>query len=214
MGPPENRVGHPHADVLETDPVTGRRTGLAAYAGRALRALKARRIPHAVIGAAALAARGLPRMTRDIDVVVPFDAAFRALDALGKAGFRSVTPVKKDEEPEPMYVLRDRAGSEVDLLVAVGEPESTVIAEAPRARLFGVQARVASLEHLVLLYLYSNQPKHLGDLARIVTETSVDLAAVERWLSDLHPEMVAVLRERVRLARRPPPPPSRPSRRG
>ena len=58
------------ADLLETNPVSGRRTRLPEQARRALRALKAAKIPHAVIGAAALAARGLPRMTKDLDIVV------------------------------------------------------------------------------------------------------------------------------------------------
>jgi hypothetical protein len=152
-------------------------------------------------------------MTRDLDVVVLIEDAFAALDALGRAGFRSLTPVRQDEDPEPMYVLRDSKGNEVDLLVAAGEPESTIVAEAPTATAFGVRAPVATLEHLVLMYLYSNQPRHMGDLARIVTETTVDLAAVERFLAEVHPEMLAVLRERVRAARHPAPPPPRPRRR-
>jgi hypothetical protein len=204
---------HPHADVVEVDPVTGRATGLAAYSRRALRALASGKVPHALVGAAALAVRGLPRMTRDLDVVVLIEDAFAALDALGRAGFRSLTPVRQDEDPEPMYVLRDSKGNEVDLLVAAGEPESTIVAEAPTATAFGVRAPVATLEHLVLMYLYSNQPRHMGDLARIVTETTVDLAAVERFLAEVHPEMLAVLRERVRAARHPAPPPPRPRRR-
>jgi hypothetical protein len=112
-----------------------------------------------------------------------------------------------------MYVLERRGGGEVDLLVAAAEPESTVVAEAKEAEVFGVPAPVASLEHLVLMYLYSNQPKHLGDFARIVTETTVDLAAVERYLADVHPEMLGVLKERVHRVRNPPAPLPRPARR-
>ncbi len=204
---------HPDADVLQVDPVTGRRTGLGAYARRALRALARAEVPYALVGAAALAVRGLPRMTRDLDVVVLLEDAFAAIGALEAAGFRSITPVVRSEAPEPMYVLKDREANEVDLLVAAGEPESTVVAEAPEASAFGVSARVASLEHLALMYLYSNQPRHLGDLARIVTETDIDLAAVERYLTDVHPEMLPVLHERVRLARQPAPSPARPPRR-
>jgi hypothetical protein len=201
-----------NADLLETDPVTGRRTGLANAARRALRALKQSKVPHAVIGAAALAARGLPRMTADLDVTVLTDDAFAALDALRDAGFRSVTPIKRKEAPEPMYVLRSESG-EVDLLVAAGEPESTVIAEAKPARLFGTTAPVATLEHLLLMYLYSNQARHLGDFARIVTETKADLGKVVRYLDEVHPEMLSVFRDRVRAAKQPPPAPSRPKRR-
>ena len=204
---------HPDADVLEVDPVTGRPTGLAAYARRALRALGRRDVPYALIGAAALAVRGLPRMTRDVDVVVVIEDAWAALRALEEAGFRSIAPVDRNSEPEAMYVLKDDGGNEVDVLVAAGEPESTIVAEAPTATAFGVEAPVATLEHLVLMYRYSNPPRHLGDLARIVTETTVDLPAVERYLAEVHPEMLPVLHERVEMARHPAPPPLRPPRR-
>jgi len=109
-----------------------------------------------------------------------------------------------------MYVLKDARGNEVDVRVAAGEPESTIVAEAPTAMAFGVRTPAATLEHLVLMYLYSNQPRHLGDLARIVTETNVDLSSVERYLADVHPEMLGVLRGRVEAARHPAPPPPRP----
>ena len=108
---------------------------------------------------------------------------------------------------------REYEGS-VTRTAAECEPESTVVAEAKPARLFGAVAPVATLEHLVLMYLYSNQPRHLGDLARIVTETSVDLDEVVRYLADVHPEMLPVLEDRVRAARQPPPVPARPARRG
>jgi len=88
-----------------------------------------------------------------------------------------------------------------------------VISEAKPARLFGVKAPVATLEHLVLMYLYSNQPRHFADFARIVTETPVDLASVEHYLRDVHPEMLEVFGERLRLAKAPPPAPPRPTRR-
>lgn len=198
------------ADLLEVDPVTGRRTGLASEARKALRALKDAGVAHAVVGAAALAARGLPRMTKDLDIVVRPDEAFTALDALEAIGLRSATPIARDEEPEPMYVLVGAGGSEVDLLVAAGEPESTVITEATPSAIFGTTAPVATLEHLVLMYLYSNQPRHLGDFARIVTEADVDLGRVTQFLEDVHPEMVSVLAERVQAARHPPPAPPRP----
>lgn len=192
--------------------MTGKRTTLAGAVRRALGALAKAEVPFAVVGATALAVRGFPRMTRDLDVVVLREDGFAALDALLGAGFESVAPVRRSEDPEPMYVLR-RGRNDVDLLVAAGEPESTIVAEAPRAKVFGTKAPVATLEHLVLMYLYSNQPRHAGDLARIVTESDVVLADVERYLMEVHPEMLSVLRDRVRAARNPPPAPPRPKRR-
>ena len=111
-----------------------------------------------------------------------------------------------------MIVFLDPATSvEVDLLVAAGDPEAMVCEEAPPATIFGVQAPVATLEHLLLLYLYSNQPKHLGDFAAIVISGRADLGAAERKLADIHPEMLPEWRRRVQEARQPPPAPPRPA---
>jgi len=199
-------------EIVEADPVTGKKTPLVVTARRALRALKRSDIPFAVIGATALGVRGLPRFTADLDVVVAREDALAALRALDDAGFAADPTIEPDEEPEAMYVMRHGRGT-VDVLVASAEPESTVIAEAPSTLVFGVDAPVATLEHLVLMYLYSNQPRHLGDMARIVVETNVDLPRVERYLADVHPEMLGVLEERVEAARHPPPAPPRPPRR-
>ncbi len=199
-------------EVVEANVVTGKPTPLVDTAKRALVALNLAEVPYAVIGATALGVRGLPRFTADLDVVVYREAAFEALDALTVAGFTPDVDVDRDAEPEALYVMRREKGT-VDVLVASAEPESTVIAEATRALVFGVDSPVASLEHLVLMYLYSNQPRHLGDLARIVVETNVDIAHVERYLADVHPEMLSVLSERVHAARHPAPAPVRPARR-
>jgi hypothetical protein len=146
-------------DLLVLDPVTGARTGLDATVRRALGALKASGAPYCVVGATALAVRGLPRMTRDLGVVVMIDDAPRAIEALRSAGLRP---------------------------------------EAP-------------LGHLLLLYLYSNQPKHLGDFAAIVTSGRADLGAAERTLAGIHPEMLEEWKRRVQQAEHPLPAPPRPA---
>lgn len=198
-------------EVVEADVVTGKKTPLVDTAKQALVALNGADVAYAVIGATALGVRGLPRFTADLDLVVYREDAFEALEVLVGAGF-TTSIYDSDAEPEALYVMRKGKGT-VDLLVASAEPESTVIAEAKRALVFGVEAPVASLEHLVLMYLYSNQPRHLGDLARIVVETDVDVAHVERYLADVHPEMLSVLSARVHAARHPAPSPARPARR-
>ena len=198
-------------DVLVTDPKSGKRTGLAGTIRRALRALAAADFPFCVIGATALAVRGLPRMTRDLDVVVLLDDAPKAWAALKDAGLEVATPLGTPDDPESMVVFVDpRTKVDVDLLVAAGDPEATAIDSAEHAEVFGVNAPVATLEHLLLLYLYSNQPKHLGDFASIVQSKLVDLTRVERLLSAMHPEMLGEYRRRIDAVRSPPPPPPRP----
>ncbi len=46
-----------------------------------------------------------------------------------------------------------------------------------------------------------------------MTESRVDVATVEGFLAEVHPEMLPELRERVRSAREPRPAPPRPTRR-
>lgn len=198
-------------DLLTLDPVTGKGTGLDRTVRRVLRALAASEVPYCVVGATALAVRGLPRMTRDLDLAVLIDDGAEAIATLRAAGLRPETPVGTAEDPEPMIVFVDPATSvEVDLLVSAGDPEATVIDEAPSAEVFGVPARVATLEHLLLMYLYSNQPKHLGDFAAIVQSGRADLARAEKLLALMHPEMLRDWRSRVEQAASPPPPPKRP----
>ena len=197
-----------------TDPKTGKGTGLAATVRRALKEMLATEIPFCVIGATALAARGLPRMTRDLDLAVMVDDAAAAWQALRMAGLEPSTPTGSIDDPEPMVVFADpRSGVEVDLLVAAGDPEAIVIDQAERAQVFGVSAPVAGLEHLLLLYFYSNQPKHLGDFASIVQSERADLASAERLLAEIHAEMLPEWRRRVHAARHPAPPPPRPPKR-
>jgi hypothetical protein len=198
---------------METDVTSGRRTRIAETARKALRALEAAKVPYAVVGATALGVRGLPRFSADLDVIVTIDDAFSALGALAAAGFKATPPVDREAEPEPMYVLSIGTGVDVDVLVAAGEPECTIISDAPRATVFGKSAPVATLEHLLLMYLYSNQLKHAADFARIVTEANPDLAGVERYLAEVHPEMLPVLRDRVASAKSPPAAPPRPPKR-
>src|SRR6266513_394601 len=69
-------------DVLVTNPQTGLSTGLDKTVRRAIKAMEASGVPYCVIGAAALAARGLPRMTRDLDLAILRDAANAGIAAL------------------------------------------------------------------------------------------------------------------------------------
>jgi hypothetical protein len=198
-------------DLLVTDPVTGRVTGLRRTVRRVLAAMRDAEIPYCVVGATALAMRGLPRMTRDLDLAVLIDEGARAIAALRAAGLRATTPIGEPDEPEPMIVFVDPVTEvEVDLLVAAGDPEATAIDRASETAVFGTPAPVATLEDLLLLYLYSNQPKHLGDFAAIVQSNLADLMAAERTLAIMHPEMLSTWSERVRQAKSPPPPPPRP----
>lgn len=199
-------------DALDWDIVTGRRTGLPQTIRKAVAALDRSRVPYAVAGAVALGARGCVRMTLDLDVVVLADDAETALRTLARAGFRGETELEADEV-EPQYVLIDPAtGMGVDVLVGFGEPEVSLVREATRIQLSGTRAQVARREHLLIQYLYSNQPRHLGDFAALVQQGRVSLSRVRALVAKMHPEMVPTLLARWEAAANPPPAPERPPR--
>ena len=198
-------------DTLVTDPRTGKTTGLAKTVRRAIKALEQSGIPYCVIGATALAVRGLPRMTRDLDIAVRAEDSRVAIAALRKLHFRQATPAASEQDDEFMVLFVDPAtGVEVDLLAAAGDPESTVIGQARKANTFGVLARVASLEHLLLLYLYSNQPRHFGDFGTIIQSGRADLKRAQEMLAEMHPEMLREWKRRVKEIEKLPPAPRKP----
>jgi hypothetical protein len=176
-------------ELADLDLVTGRRTGVPAAMRTALVSLRNAKIRYALVGAVALGVRGLPRMTRELEVIVSPESALAAHEALER---------------------NRRVVGKVDVVVAVAEPETTVLLEAAPERVLGVTVRVASLEHLLLMHLYSKQSEHIGDFARIVNESKVNLKRVEAWLKEEHPEMLSTFRRRVKDAQEPPEAPPRP----
>lgn len=190
--------------------VTGEPSGLPHTMRKALTALEASGVGYAVSGAVALGLRGSVRTTLDLDVVVLADEVPTTLETLSSAGFE--VPAVDESDLEPQYIVRDpETDVTVDVLVGFGEPEVSLIAEATVMQAAGVEARVARPEHLLISYLYSNQPRHLGDFASVAQSGQVTLAQLRGILSDTHPEMLPVLQERWDQAISPPPAPPRPT---
>lgn len=190
-------------EAIGWDLVTGRPSGLPATIRRAVRALERAEVRYAVTNGIALGARGYVRTTLDLDLLVSVDDLGDALAALTRAGFTGAS--LDEDEPEPQYVLDDpKTDATVDLLVGFGEPELSLLRGATRVRLGGLRPRVARPEHLLLSYLYSNQPRHLGDFASLVQGGKLDRAKVRALLGELHPEMLATFDRRWRRPSRRP----------
>jgi hypothetical protein len=165
-----------------------------------------------VTEAIALGLHGCVRATLDLDVVVLADELPQTVEGLRAAGFETEEVVYPDEI-EPQYVLTDpETRVTVDVLVGFGEPEFSLVDGATRMPAAGIEASVARAEHLLVSYLYSNQPRHTGDFAALVQSGELALPRVRELLADMHPEMVPVLEERWAAAENPPPPPPRPPR--
>ncbi len=165
--------------------------GVVDAAARAALSLDALGVRYALVGGLAVAARGEPRYTRDVDLAVHVsdDAqAERVLHGLSRRGYRIDTVVEQTRTKRLSTArLRHPADPEifVDLLFASSgiEPELVDAAERLSYRK-GLRLPVAGVGHLIALKLLSESDDRLQDridlsvLGRIATEADWSTAEV------------------------------------
>lgn len=163
----------------------------AAEAGLLIaRALETEGIPHALGGALALGAHGVPRGTLDVDVNV-----FVADDQLGTV-IRCLLGIGVEIEETPALAQARRdgmfvgrwAGMRIDVFV----PSIPFSSEAGRTRvqLEGSEGEAVwflSAEALSVFKLLFFRPKDIADLERLVAVQgdALDHAYVRRWIVDM-----------------------------
>ena len=157
------------------------------------RVLQALGAPHALIGAHAMAARGYPRFTVDIDLLTS-DA--HVLDPASWAGLvddgATVDPRKGDAE-DPLggvvhILLAD--GTDVDVIVAKWKWEAAVIERAEPMHVAGVKIKVPRTGDLILLKLAAGGYADLHDAAALLALAGDGaIPEVERHIDDVRPDV-------------------------
>ena len=161
-----------------------------------------------VFGAQAVAVRGAPRATQDIDVTI--DAAGVDVAALRQAlsarGFEDRHPELADElmVSGRVLVLRHESGMDLDLVLAGPGLEQLFLSRATPESLAGVTVPVASATDLVVMKLLSGRGKDLDDVRSVLAGGGVDVDEARSLLeqleaalgqSDLVPALDAALRD-------------------
>lgn len=156
--------------------------------------LDAAEVSYALIGAHAMAARGYPRFTIDVDVLTT-DA--RVLDAatwgpLIEQGAR--VDRRRGDADDPLagvvrIVLAD--ATNVDVVVGRWAWEQQVVARAERMHVLGVTIAVATTSDLILLKLAAGGHIDLHDAAALLALGDRDrvIADVEARLGDVRPDV-------------------------
>lgn len=153
-------------------------------------ALSGAGIECALIGAMALAARGVARSTLDIDLIVVRSEALerRIWGVLIDRG----TPVEirhgdASDPLEGLVRVRPERGPSIDVVVGRDAWQRGVIERAEPLVFAGTQVRVATAADLVLLKLHAAGPADRWDIEQLLggdDEQSL-VAAVERRLAEL-----------------------------
>ena len=131
-------------------------------------------VRYALIGAAALAARGVARSTFDIDLLT---VERRVLDAATWRSLGDDVDIRRGDADDPLAgVVRVTLGDEqpVDIVVGRHAWQSRVIDRAER---LGAGAPVALARDLVLLKLYAGGSQDLWDITELLRHAPGSLRA-------------------------------------
>ncbi len=152
--------------------------------------LSTRGIRHALIGAVAVAARGHPRSTLDMDFLTTDAAVLR--DEFW-AAFRSegvIIDVRQGDFEDPLrgmvrIVLPE--GEMVDIVVAKDQWQERILDRAELLDVGGRTIPVALTSDLILLKLFAGGPQDVSDIRALleVNDRNEVIAAVEAHLGDL-----------------------------
>jgi hypothetical protein len=157
---------------------------------RVLRSIDA---PHALIGAHAMAARGYPRFTIDIDLL---SSDTRVLASslwtpLVEAG--ASVDARKGDADDPLagvvhILLTD--GTDIDVVVAKWKWEAAVIERAEPMHVAGTEIKVPLLSDLILLKLAAGGYADLQDAAALLALADEQtIPEVEQHIADVRPDV-------------------------
>lgn len=131
------------------------------------------RIPHALIGAGALAVHGVIRSTLDQDLLA---VDGRALDSAQWKGLRDAeVDIRRGDADDPLAgVIRFRATGErdVDLVIGRGAWQRDIVSRAQPVRIGSTDINVATAADLVLLKLYAGGSQDKWDVEQLLAADS------------------------------------------
>jgi len=149
-----------------------------------LAALAAEKVPYCIVGGVAVTLHGVPRLTYDVDLVVPTTAeALGDLDrVLTSLGLRCRLPIRlvdladdtlraryRDENNLIAVTYTDPADPlrEVDILVSPPLPPAELVARSIVLQLQGIAVHVASVADLIALKRGTGRAQDRADVAHL-----------------------------------------------
>lgn len=140
-----------------------------------------------IIGAVAMAARGYPRETRDLDFAVnlPVERLREVAQAFSERGLDS--ELKEPDGDDPLGgVLRIKSGRELVEVVSFDNPPSggfpRLVTDALESatKIEGLPGLVAAPIDLILFKLYAGGPKSRNDILHLLEVVELDLDEITR----------------------------------
>lgn len=164
--------------------------------------LSAAGIPHAVIGAAAMASHGVSRATADVDLLTTLPQALLST-TWDPIMATSAIDIRRGDDDDPLGgVVRIARRGQLDVDVVVGKRawQRDCVSRAVAPVVGGVP--VVRREDLVLLKLYAGGPQDAWDIHQLLALPDDDslVAAVDQLVASL-PSDAQMLWQRIRNER-------------
>lgn len=166
-------------------------------------ALERSAIPHALIGAGALAVHGVARSTADIDLLTTHPASLDEGMWLELRSARAHVEIRRGDASDPLLgVVRVSSPGErpVDLVVGRAPWQAAIIARAGPARVGDATLRIVTAPDLILLKLFAGGPQDAWDIDQLLERAPELIAEVDALVTQL-PSDCAALWQRIRRAR-------------
>jgi predicted nucleotidyltransferase len=161
----------------------------ASVLGSVVQILEENQIPFALIGAAAMAARGVSRSTFDTDLfsVGPSTLDNSIWQALETDGIEVDVRHGDDDDPLLGVVRFVRDDQAIDLVVGRAAWQRDVIARATPTQVFSLNLPIVTVEDLILLKLYAGGIQDRWDIQQLLTSSSatVVLTDIDARISSL-----------------------------
>ncbi|MEX2231962.1 MAG: DUF6036 family nucleotidyltransferase [Cyclobacteriaceae bacterium] len=159
-------------------------------------ALNERKIPYMLSGSLAMSAYTIPRMTRDIDIVIDLDVNdIETFLQIFSPNFYFHRPgIEEEIRRRGMFnVIDHRSGYKIDFVVKKNTPYRKVEFERKRqAVIFGFETWLVSAEDLILSKLIWIQElqseKQIEDIKNLFENSTLDLSYIKRWIKELNLE--------------------------
>jgi hypothetical protein len=150
--------------------------------------------PHALIGAHAMAARGYPRFTVDVDLLTTDERVLLPTTWTGLTEEGATVEPRRGDSDDPLggvvhILLAD--GTDVDLVLAKWTWEADVIDRSDPMSIGGVRIRVPRTSDLILLKLAAGGYADLQDAAALlaVGDPETTVREVEAHIDDVRPDV-------------------------
>lgn len=142
-----------------------------------------------VFGAQAIAVRGAPRATQDVDITVHVERSVLSalIEALMARGLTHRFPEAAERLLAAGAVLpfSHPNGMEIDLVIAGSGLEALALARAERLPIDGVPVPVASATDLVVMKMLAGRGKDVDDVRALLAGGEVDVDEVTDLLDQL-----------------------------